>query len=263
MGGPQRGILAVRAHLDVAGPRLAEAVDRELGEATVRELERDEVDGVCAALSLEAARVTGVNGNRLLAEEQHQQIDEVHAALEEGPVRHRRAPRYRLVPRGEIHQLPDLAEDEPADVRRADLLPERAVDRHLAELVIDGDLPACGRSGGEHPVRLHDVGNERLLAEHVQPGLQRGDAEIGMRMGRCGDDNGLGATLFEEFLEARERVESGVAFPRGTLLGIAVGPADELHRRQLLQGGDVECARRPAEPDDPDLHESVPSLRSP
>jgi hypothetical protein len=90
-----------------------------------------------------------------------------------------------------------LAEDEPTDVRRADLLPERAIDRHLAEFVVDGDLPACGRSGGEHAVRLDDVGNERLLAKDVQPGVQRSDAEIGMRMGRCGDDNGLRAALFE------------------------------------------------------------------
>ena len=78
------------------------------------------------------------------------------AALEERSVRHLSSPRHGLVPGCEVHELPELAEDEAADVSRADLLLDRTEDRLLAVLVVDSDPPAGGVRRPQHLVRLSD-----------------------------------------------------------------------------------------------------------
>ena len=64
MRGPQRRALAVGAELDVARAGGAEAVDRDLREPAVGEVERDEVDRVRLPARVEAARVAGVDRRR-------------------------------------------------------------------------------------------------------------------------------------------------------------------------------------------------------
>ena len=82
-----------------------------------------------------------VDGLGQLLEEVEQEVDEMAARLEERPVGHGRAPGHRLVPRGQVHELRHLAEDEAADVRLADLILHGAEDGLRAVLVVDGDAP--------------------------------------------------------------------------------------------------------------------------
>ncbi len=149
----------------VPGP--AEPVDRDLRQPAAGELEHYEVDRVGIPGGVEAARVPCVDGLGQLPEEVEQEVDEMAARLEERPVGHGRAPGHRLVPRGEVHELRHLAEDEAADVRLADLVLHRPEDRLRAVLVVDGDAPPGCLSRSEHPVGLLDGGDERLLADHV------------------------------------------------------------------------------------------------
>src|SRR5207248_11003745 len=67
VGGAKRGAFAVRADLCVAGARRAEPVDRQLREATARELERDVVNRVGVAVVV-ARGVAREDGLRKLAE---------------------------------------------------------------------------------------------------------------------------------------------------------------------------------------------------
>jgi hypothetical protein len=106
---PQRRLLAVCSDLHVARAGRAEPVDRHLGQAVAGELEEDDVNGVGVALGVKTAR--GPRRDRLgeLPVEVEQQVEKVHASLEERPVGHGGALGDRLVPRREIHELPDLA----------------------------------------------------------------------------------------------------------------------------------------------------------
>ena len=121
---------------------LAEPVDRELREPAAGELEHHEVDRVRVPGGVEAARVPRVDGLGQLPEEVEQEVDEMAARLEERPVGHGRAPGHRLVPRGQVHELRHLAEDEAADVRLADLVLHGTEDGLRAVLVVHGDLPS-------------------------------------------------------------------------------------------------------------------------
>ena len=141
---------------------------------------------------------------RLPVEHQHQ-IDEVDAAFEERPVRHRSTPRHRLVPRREIHQLGDLTERDLADVRVADPLLDRAKHRLLAVLVVDRNrLPHLGRYY-DHLIGLGHRLDERLLADHVRAAAQSFDAEIPVRRRRSRDHDHLGPALLEKLGETRVR----------------------------------------------------------
>jgi hypothetical protein len=129
---------------------------------------------------------------RLSGQGQHE-IDEVHAALEERPVRHRPPPLNRLVPRGEVHELRELDEHEAPDVLRPDAVANRPEDRLLAVLVVDGDLSTCRPGGREHRVGVVDGLHERLLADHVRAGGERLEAQRAVGAGRCGDDDRVGS----------------------------------------------------------------------
>ena len=161
----------------------------------------------------------------------------MHAALEQRPVRHRRTPGDGLVPRCEIHQLLDLAEDEPADVGRADALLDGAEDGLFAVLVVDRDLAAGRRRRGEHTVCLFDRLDERLLAEHVRAALERRDGEIRMRVGGRRDHDSLGARLRQQLGQRLERGGARRLRPRGALLGRRIRAADDRRSRDRLKRG--------------------------
>jgi len=247
-------VLAIGPHLHIARSRLAQAIDRDLGEPLLGELERDELDRVGTPLTLEAARVARVHRQRLLAEEGHQQVDEVNTALEERPVRHGRPPRHGLIPGSEIHQLPDLAEDEPPDIRRADAFAQSPVDRHLTELVVDG-YTATRRLGSRyHTIRISHVRDEWLLADDMCTPAQRIHAEGRVRARRCCYYDELCAALIDQLLQRPEGAQPGLALPRFSLVGGAVGAAHDVDSIQLPERRFMKASGRPAQPDDTAPH---------
>jgi len=247
-------VLAISPHLHIARSRLAQAIDRDLGEAALGELEGDEVNRIGPPFPLEPARVTSVDRQRLLTVERYQQIDEVHAAFEERPVRHRRTPGHRLVPRCEIHQLPDLAKDEASDVPRPYLLAQRSVDRHLTELVVDG-YTATRRLGSRyHTIRISHVRDEWLLADDMCTPAQRIHAEGRVRARRCCYYDELCAALIDQLLQRPEGAQPGLALPRFSLVGGAVGAAHDVDSIQLPERRFMKASGRPAQPDDTAPH---------
>ena len=209
---------------------------------------------VCLPRLVEAARVSCVDRFGQLAVQVEQQIDEMAARLEQRPVRHGRAPRHGLLPRRQVHELRDLAEDEAADAGLADLLLDRAEDRLRPVLVVDGDSKSRGISRGEDAIGLLDRGDERLLADDVGAALQRRDRELGVRRRRGADDHQLRLRRAQQLFDRRERRRFGrLRPPRAALLG-RVGAADDLDAVNGAQGGEVKLPGRPAEADDCSSH---------
>ena len=236
MRGAERRPLAVRPHLGVADPGRTEPVDHELGKPPLRELEGDEVDRVGVAL-VQAARVARVDGVRDLVEVGQEQVDEVDAALEERPVRHRGAPGNGLVPGSHVHELPELAENEPPHLAGGDRVADRLEDRLLAELVVDGDPQAARLGLGEHVVGLLERLDERLLREDVQAGLERLEQELVVRRGRGRDRQDLRPAALEELVEARVRRVPCLPLPGGPLLRRGVEAADHLDPVEAAERG--------------------------
>ncbi len=151
---------------------------------------------------------------------------------------HLRAP-ARLLPRRQIHQLPDLGEHHfPSRLRGG--VADCAEDRHLAELVVQRHAQSRGLRRAYHFVRFRDAGHERLLADHVRTAAQRAHAivVVGSRRGADYDDFGLGfADQLIEIGEYRNAEGPGSTL---TTPGIRVARAGDFRAGNAFQRRQVQ-----------------------
>ena len=109
-------MLAVHTQIDVARARPCQPVDRDLAEHPSAVVECEEINGVGDAGRIEPTRRGRRHRDGKSPGKDVEEVDEVHATLEQGAIRHRRTPRHLLLPRGEIHELRAVQQDRSADI---------------------------------------------------------------------------------------------------------------------------------------------------
>src|SRR5581483_4956112 len=144
--------------------------------------------------------------------------------------------------------------DEPPVATRRHAVAHRPEDRVLAELMVDGDDARAALGARDDLVRVGDRLDERLLAEDVQPGVERLEAELGMRGGRRRDDRDVRPRLLDELVERLECWGARLRRPRRASLRRDVEPADDLDALDAAERGQVVENGRPAEPDRGEPH---------
>jgi hypothetical protein len=186
--------------LVVAVDRLARVVDR--GQAAVGVLEQHD-RGVDVAglpdLRVDAHPAAGVDLDDLRAGDVPGHVEVVDGHVQEqaagaADVAHRRGRR--------------VAAGDPRELRLADL-PGRHGGGHglvgRVEAAVEADLErhAGGVDGGERAVDLGEVERHRLLAEDRLAGLRRRDDQLGVRVGRRADRDGVDVGRVEQLVEVR------------------------------------------------------------
>ena len=194
----QRRLLAVCAKLDVPRGGLAEAVDRDLRQASARELEQHEVDGVGLACR-RRDQPSAARTRRWAAPPKRWSSRSTRCTPPSKSVRFGMAARHAT---GSFQGGMSIScEIWQKTSRPTSALPmldlDRAKDRLLAVLVIDRHAAGRRRRRPRGRVRLVDGVDERLLAEHVRATRQRLQQSVAVRVGRRRDDHDVGSRLLE------------------------------------------------------------------
>jgi len=125
-----------------------------------------------------------------------------------------------------------LREHKPAITARPRRVENSAKDRHLAKLVIHGDLTVAVSGHPQHGIRLIERYRERLLTHHVRAGGQRSHAEIRVSGRRRTDDHHLGPRRAQQAIDVVE----GRSFTADDDRGAPVAIVNERMARAVWPG---------------------------
>ena len=156
----------------------------------------------------------------------------------------------RFGPWRDVRVLPDLGEEQILAACRTGVDDQRAEDGHLAELVIEGDAPACRARCGNHAIGFVERRHERLFTDDVEAGVDGAETEIDVSVGRSRDHDNIRRS------RGQHRFHVGIyryAKLRGrarTSRLVHIARADNRHLLHLRERGKVHLVTGFTEADD-------------
>ena len=193
------------------------------------------------------------DGQRMASHEPGRGVEEMDAVLHEDAAADRPIPEpvsgpEPFVCRQVLQREPSQRPEEVLAVRESQLLEsvEQPVERIPPHDVVDGEVPAAPLCRLDRRNRVGQVGRQRLLAEDVLPGLNRGARHRAVRRRRRRDDHDVDARRCEQGIHIGNRHEAVCPGEGVAALRQDIRCRDRLDRVQVLERREAEASETAA-----------------